>query len=182
MRGEQQIFENVRPLCLTLNMSAGPGEERAFPPFHRHTTERSPRSRVLSGDVRRSSVRETARPGSNRSPIRAAICVPSRHWCTRGQRMSHTLQAPPDFWQINALQSSTIKLMCGKEAKVSKFLQVSGEWDFVRTNLADSCRGNPPNGYPREESLPMNIFISSAKSTKKQEYEYLREASFLCYG
>ena len=72
--------------------------------------------------------------------------------------------------------------MCGKEAKVSKVLQVSGECDFVRANLADSCRGNPPNGYPREEALPMNVFISSAKSTKKQEYEDLREASFLCYG
>ena len=79
MRGEQQIFEDIRSLCVTLNMSAGPGEERAFPPLHRRTTEKSPHSRVLSGDVMRSSVRQTARPSSNRSPIRAAICVPSIH-------------------------------------------------------------------------------------------------------
>ena len=37
----------------------------------------------------------------------------------------------------------------------------------MRTNLAHFCRGNPYNRYPREESLPMDIFISSASSTKK---------------
>lgn len=181
MRGEQQIFENVRPLCLTLNMSAGPGEERAFPPFHRQTTERSPRS-SLKWRCDEVKCKRNSKVRFKQKPYQGCNMCSFYTLTHQGQRMPHTLQAPPEFWQINALQSSTIKLMCGREAKVSKFLQVSGEWDFVRTNLADFCRGNPPNGYPREESLPMNIFISSAKSTKKQEYEYLREASFLCYG
>lgn len=96
-RGEQQEFENVRPLCLQRNRSIGPDGDRGFSPTGRDTIERGPHSRVLSGDVMRPSVREAARPGSNRSHIRAAACVLCYTLTYQGQKLPYTWQAPPDF-------------------------------------------------------------------------------------
>lgn len=84
---------------------------------------------MQSGQVEEiSNVRETVRPNPNGSSVRACNMCSTLHTDAPGPDGAFICQHQQMFSKLSALQSSTFRLMCMKEAKVSQVLYVSKLW------------------------------------------------------